>query len=318
MASDEILDGIVDLSEWIEGRRPGREPATEFLGDLYQMYCEVAREDRALVQTPDFVREFILGETLGVYLDRNGPGTATMIDPACGCGHFLADGFRLIWSHWAALDDDETRACLVEAGRPDLDDPSPADLAQVVLDQVFGVDLDPVCVAIARMRLLFEAWAVVPGRPNLRLNVFVGDSLLLHRPRPDDPTEFGFDPHFRQAMRVLEPGQYAAVVANPPYITCKDARRSAAYRERYESCHGKYSLGLPFTEMCFALARPGLGSPTIADPAVAIAAKPRPAKPRTPSDAPAPAASIPRVDTANEPVRKPTRAAATLFALEDA
>jgi hypothetical protein len=55
---------------------------------------------------------------------------------------------------------------------------------------------------------------------------------------------------------------YHAVVANPPYITPKDAAENAAYRTLYHSCHRVYGLVVPFVERCFDLAVDGrLGAP---------------------------------------------------------
>ncbi|MDH0202126.1 BREX-2 system adenine-specific DNA-methyltransferase PglX [Comamonas aquatica] len=61
-----------------------------------------------------------------------------------------------------------------------------------------------------------------------------------------------------QVQRILG-RQYHAVVGNPPYIVVKDAALNAAYRQKYASCHMKYSLGAPFTERFFELAVTGTG-----------------------------------------------------------
>src|SRR5439155_26127918 len=47
---------------------------------------------------------------------------------------------------------------------------------------------------------------------------------------------------------------YHAVVANPPYITPKDAALRIAYRDRYASCYREYALSVPFMELLFDLA----------------------------------------------------------------
>ncbi|MEI7782719.1 MAG: BREX-2 system adenine-specific DNA-methyltransferase PglX, partial [Planctomycetota bacterium] len=57
--------------------------------------------------------------------------------------------------------------------------------------------------------------------------------------------------------RLLQRGQYHAVVANPPYITPKDPILNERYRKRFGSCHMKYSLSVPFLEQIFLLAAPG-------------------------------------------------------------
>lgn len=62
---------------------------TRFLGDLYQDLSESARKAYALLQTPDFIEEFILDRTLDPAIDEYGLENASMIDPTCGSGHFL-------------------------------------------------------------------------------------------------------------------------------------------------------------------------------------------------------------------------------------
>jgi hypothetical protein len=100
--------------------------------------------------------------------------------------------------------------------------------------------------------------------PDFRLNLATGDSLL-HGAEPGQFEGFG---HYREGIRhvfetedadelqrILGQG-YHAVVGNPPYIAVADSALRDAYRERYESCHGKYVLTVPFMERFFDLARP--------------------------------------------------------------
>src|SRR5262249_49769159 len=53
--------------------------------------------------------------------------------------------------------------------------------------------------------------------------------------------------------RLLRPGAYHAVVANPPYITPKDRGLNEKYRERYSACYREYSLSVPFMQRIFDL-----------------------------------------------------------------
>jgi hypothetical protein len=112
--------------------------------------------------------------------------------------------------------------------------------------------------------------------PDFKLNVAIGDSLLHGKRFGLTATEGMFEgaEHYAgtglahayasedlgEVNRILG-RQYHAVVGNPPYITVKDAALNAAYRQRYASCHMKYSLGAPFTERFFELAVTGNGSP---------------------------------------------------------
>lgn len=223
---------------------------TEFLGDLYQHITGSARKGRALVQTPGFVREFILDHTLTPALMTFGFDDVDVVDPACGTGHFLVDAMMRIF------------ACL-RVSEPAM---SPTAAADHALAAVAGVDLDPVCVALTRIRLA-ALWLDLAGRPdpsdakNLVINVACADSLL-HGPdsdgQPPGPDHHCVgSPDCAAATAILTPGRYAVVVGNPPYIVAPPALRNV-YAARYpRSCHGKYSMSVPFTELLFGLGRRG-------------------------------------------------------------
>ncbi|PRC48645.1 SAM-dependent methyltransferase, partial [Mycobacterium sp. ITM-2017-0098] len=66
---------------------------TRFLGDLYQDLSEHAKKTYALLQTPVFVEEFILDQTLTPAVAEFGLEGLKLIDPACGSGHFLLGAF---------------------------------------------------------------------------------------------------------------------------------------------------------------------------------------------------------------------------------
>ena len=239
---------------------------TRFLGDLYQDLSEATRKRYALLQTPEFVEEFILDRTLTPAIREFGYQTARMIDPTCGSGHFLLGGFHRLVAEWQRR----------EPGR------NPRDIAQKALDAVAGVDLNPFAVAIARFRLLVAALKVCEVRrlvdaPNLKLHVAIGDSLLhgqrfglggtsgIRSNELFDVAESHADTGLAHAyvtedlteVQKILGRQYHAVVGNPPYIVVKDAALNQAYRKHYASCHMKYSLGCPFTERFFELAQTG-------------------------------------------------------------
>jgi hypothetical protein len=60
-----------------------RELNTRFLGDIYQDLSEAARKKYALLQTPEFVEEFILDRTLTPAIAEFGLANVRLIDPAC-------------------------------------------------------------------------------------------------------------------------------------------------------------------------------------------------------------------------------------------
>ncbi len=255
---------IVDF--WRERTPEGRlvrdftdeQLSTRFLGDLYQDLSESARKTYALLQTPGFVEEFILDQTLTRALAERPLEGLRLIDPTCGSGHFLLGAFDRLDRAWVR----EAPGLEVQAR------------VQHVLDAIHGVDLNPYAVAIARFRLLVAALQAssldsLENAPGFTVHLAVGDSLLhgrIGRDRPFDPLDdaeisgFTYTTEDRNQLRaILQPHHYDVVVGNPPYITVSDRRANKAYRRLYDTCHRKYALTVPFMERFFELAKPPKG-----------------------------------------------------------
>jgi hypothetical protein len=254
---------------------------TRFLGDLYQDLSEAARKKFALLQTPDFVEEFILDRTLEPALDEFGleqdlgssnhgklPGfddrntlriPFKMIDPACGSGHFLLGAFPRLLDRWQRK----------EPGT------NIRELTQRALNSIHGVDINPFAVAIAKFRLLLVAMKScdiqrLVDAPAFHVNVACGDSLLHGENRTstgqnlmdfaDGATDQELYAHaypaedLQKVRNLLRSGTYHCVVANPPYIVPKDRKLNDWYRKRFSACHMKYSLAVPFMQQIFQLA----------------------------------------------------------------
>lgn len=224
---------------------------TRFLGDLYQDLSERAKDQYALLQTPEFVEKFILKYTLEPALAEFGHDRLRLIDPTCGSGHFLLGAFDR----------------LVEAWRTDtrLND---TEVARRALDSVHGVDINPFAVAIVRFRLMLAAWRVAgittidqAAGQRWAVTIATGDSLLANRRE----TFEGMDIEARLQLAaedthefptLLDIGSYHVVVGNPPYITMKDPALNREYRRYYTACHRQYQLTVPFAQRFFELARP--------------------------------------------------------------
>ncbi len=228
--------------------------STRFLGDLYQNLSAYAKATFALLQTPVFVEEFILDRALEPALDERPLEGFRMIDPTCGSGHFLLGAFARLLDRWQK----HSPATEIQA------------LVQQALDAVHGVDLNPFAVAIARFRLTVAAMAAcglrsLESAPAFRFHLAAGDSLL-HGPGQQtlqgdaDLSGFVYATEDLTALQtILTGGRYDAVVGNPPYIQVPDKIISAAYRARYNACHGEYALTVPFMQRFFGLAKSGHG-----------------------------------------------------------
>ncbi|MBB5828269.1 BREX-2 system adenine-specific DNA-methyltransferase PglX [Micromonospora carbonacea] len=229
---------------------------TRFLGDLYQDLSAHAKKTYALLQTPDFVEEFILDRTFEPAVKEFGLPDTSVIDPTCGSGHFLLGAFGRLVRKWRDREPATDVRVLVERA----------------LGQVTGVDINPFAVAIARFRLLVAAMkecglTSLERTPAWPVRVATGDSLL-HWGRKSrhqgDLLEYakgesGFAYATEDADMLadyLEEGQYTVVVGNPPYITVADSARNKLYRDIYpDVCHRQYALTVPFAKRFFDLAK---------------------------------------------------------------
>jgi|694.fasta_scaffold79988_2 hypothetical protein len=242
-----------------EHQSPESDP-TRFLGDLYQDLSERARKKYALLQTPVFVEEFILDRTLDPAIAEFGLDEVRMIDPTCGSGHFLLGGFARLFDLWIKRESNEVAA------------------AQKALHGVWGCDINPFAVAIARFRLIVAALRAcgikrLKDAPAWKIHLATGDSLLFGK-RWDREGNKKAEQQFlgtkeeswapeiyacedKEAISEVLGQQYHAVVGNPPYIVPKDKALNQAYRDRYPTCHRKYSLSVPFMERFFDLAVTG-------------------------------------------------------------
>ena len=291
-----VHNAINDLPNWLSGDAAGEllnffqkidastgnlvhdftDPSwdTRFLGDLYQDLSEAARKKFALLQTPDFVEEFILDRTLEPAIDEFGlipkpsgsdartPASFKMIDPACGSGHFLLGAFPRLLNRWQSKDPGTNIR----------------ELTQRALDSIYGVDINPFAVAIGRFRLLLVAMSAcsihrLKDSPAFRIHVACGDSLLHGENRTSsgqllwDYAEGATDEELyshaypgedlANVREYLKASKYHCVVANPPYIVPKDRKLSDWYRRRFSTCHMQYSLAVPFMQQIYLLASQG-------------------------------------------------------------
>ena len=218
LANRNLMEAIFRLA-WL--REPSglvpvnwRDMETEELGSVYESLLELtprltddgrgfafaeggetkghARKTSGSYYTPDGLVQALLDSALDPVLDRveaeaDDPAkallTVTVLDPACGSGHFLLAAARRI----------ATRLARARTGGV----AAPADyrhsLRDVARACIFGVDRNPMAVELTKVALWIET--VEPGKPLgfLDANIRGGDSLLgvfdleaLKRGIPDD------------------------------------------------------------------------------------------------------------------------------------
>lgn len=179
---ESLLELVPQLTE--QGRKFGFATGAETAGN--------ERKQTGSYYTPDSLVQCLLDSALDPVVDRavaENPGREveallelTVVDPACGSGHFLLAAARRIADRIAKIEAD---------GTPSAEEYRHA-LRRVVSRCVYGVDLNPMAVELCKVGLWMEA--VEPGRPLSFLDAHVqhGNALLGTTPElmdggiPDD------------------------------------------------------------------------------------------------------------------------------------
>lgn len=203
LANRALMEAIFRLA-WLRddaGLAPvnWRDMETEELGSVYESLLELtprltddgrgfafaeggeakghARKTTGSYYTPDSLVQALLDSALDPVLDRvqaeaDDPAAAllsvTVLDPACGSGHFLLGAARRI----------AARLARVRTGGVASAEHYRNALRDVVRASIHGVDRNPMAIELAKVALWIET--VEPGRPLgfLDANLRCGDSLL--------------------------------------------------------------------------------------------------------------------------------------------
>lgn len=172
--------------------------------------------------TPDGIVKYIVDKTLSPIVEGRKPEEilkVKIVDPAMGSGHFLAASIGYLAQKYtdALAASDSSK--------------SEIDVKRLVLENcIFGVDINPRAVKLAKMSLWLESAASGKSLENLDDQLFVGDSLELSK-----KNDFSMPP-------------IDAVVGNPPYgyAFSEDERRKIF--SKYKHVHGNFDSFQLFIE----------------------------------------------------------------------
>ena len=163
---DELRSLVRTCVATLEGFEPSSaalepELARDILKHLYQYLVPKAlRHDLGEYYTPDWLADFLLGEA-----GYSGDPGARVLDPACGSGTFLA----LAIARVLAYADEHLL--------------SERDVAEQVVRNIVGFDLNPLAVLAARTTYLLALGHLLRYVRPLEIPVYLCDSILLPRPQ---------------------------------------------------------------------------------------------------------------------------------------
>lgn len=319
LIDDKVLKDIVGNLYYPDSPYEFSVLPADILGQVYEQFLgkviRLTEGHRAVVEdkpevkkaggvyyTPTYIVDYIVKNTLGSLLEGRTPKQAAelrVLDPACGSGSFLLGAYQLLldWHRdWCVNDGPEKHAKPRRGGQPELFQAqggewrlTTAERKRILLESIFGVDIDPQAVEVTKLSLLLK---VLEGEsdqsigaqlklfheralPDLGRNIKCGNSLIgpdywhgRQRDLFDEEEVFrvnAFDWHkeFPGIFTRENPG-FDAVIGNPPYIFTRELMSDAErvyYRRMFPSSFEKQNTFLLFMELLTRLLRRvGLGS----------------------------------------------------------
>ncbi len=221
------------------------------------------------VNTPKSIADIIVGETLGGLFENKTPDDAyssRILDMCCGSGNFLLSAFEYMINfrieHYLRNDFEGALKRGDIWQMPNGDCALSYESKRAILESnIFGVDIDPLAVEVAKFSLLVKSLErSSPDEldayhrrtrnrilPNLDGNIKVGNSLV-------DASYARFNDGIFESIGLMGKirmfdwdaefggGKFDAIIGNPPYIRVQNmARYSQEEYDYYKSGFSKYS-----------------------------------------------------------------------------
>ncbi|MGH9802883.1 MAG: Eco57I restriction-modification methylase domain-containing protein [Blastocatellia bacterium] len=273
------------------------------LGSIYERFLGktiVATDKRARVEekpevrkaggvyyTPEYIVRYIVANSVGKLIEGKAPEEIREMhfaDIACGSGSFLLGVYDLLLRHHTTYynANKTNRAKAVKAGCIRHEDGtlrlSMIQKRQILLDNIYGVDIDPQAVEVAQLSLylkMLEDETPASARnyqlefreallPSLNQNIVCGNSLIGWD--IENGRLFGGDHKHLNPMDlekvfkpIVESGGFDAIVGNPPYIRIQTMQETAPeslayYKKRYAAAaKGNYDIYVVFVERALNL-----------------------------------------------------------------
>ena len=279
----------------------------EVLGNIYEQYLgfvprltekRVKYEPKpevlkagGIFYTPEYIVDYIVKNTVGRLVAGRKPKEIQklrILDPACGSGSFLIRAYKEMEVYYQGLKKEtwekrkKTLAKFYEDQTPfgfeGVDEEFKGQLnvfdkRKIVLEHIFGVDLDDQAVEVSRLSLMLKMlegeYGITPGRavlPTLDHNIQCGNSLIsgevlnlqsFFREDWIKTKSFDWDSHFRKI--VVEEGGFDVIIGNPPYVRIQTLQKDqvAFFSKNFVSATGNYDIYALFVEQGLKLLKPG-------------------------------------------------------------
>ncbi len=202
------------------------------------------RKEQGIYYTPIYIVDYIVRNTLGQLLKEDGKiaEKIRVLDPACGSGSFLIKAFDMLKEHYSGQDHKQTQL--------DIETGIPFKMKErILMENIFGVDLDKQAVEIAQLNLLLKIAEGKHRLPLLEHNIKCGNSLIENEAIAGNKA-FTWNEQF---SKIMKEGGFDIVIGNPPYVRVDNLRDTdkAYWKDIFDSTQGKYDLYYLFIESAF-------------------------------------------------------------------
>ena len=239
----------------------------------------------ASITHPTYIVDYIVENTVGKLLDGKTPDQAAklrILDPACGSGSFLTGAYQYLldW-HLDYYRDHPRQYRNNRRETPEGMILTTAEKRRILLNSIYGVDLDQNAVEVSKLSLLLkmlENESDATGRqtimfaaggrilPDLSNNIKWGNSLIgsdFYQGKQMDMFDeeavlkvkpFDWESKERGFGQIMAAGGFDAVIGNPPYIRIQTMKETAPetvpyYKKNYVSASkGNYDIYVVFVE----------------------------------------------------------------------
>ena len=296
---DKVLQDILKNLYYPESPYVFREIPSDILGQVYERFLGKVirltaghqakveekpdvRKAGGVYYTPTYIVDYIVQNTVGRLVEGKTPEEVAklkILDPACGSGTFLLGAYQYLldWhTDWYGEHDPQKWA---RGKKPVLFQVKDGwqltvqKKKEILLNNIFGVDIDPQAVEVTKLSLLLKVLET-PGQldfmgervlPDLGKNIQCGNSLIgfdyfdgkmfVEQEERERVNAFDWKGAFSQ---VFAQGGFDAVIGNPPYVLGRetfDEHTKQYLSKKYIVYGGKYDLYIYFTERAIALLR---------------------------------------------------------------
>jgi len=274
--------------------------SVEILGNAYEQFLgkriSLSKGGRATIKekpevfktggvyyTPQYIVDYIVKKTVGKLVENKTPkevSKLTIVDPACGSGSFLLGAYQFLM--------DWHRDYYLQYGKPGKgrksDTLTPngklttAEKKRILLDNIYGVDLDNNAVEVAKLSLLLKCMEGETTEsievqqklfhdrvlPDLDDNIKSGNSLIGTDFYLQGELNFSDCEYIKtncfdwknEFPKIFSAGGFDAVIGNPPYVFTRelmiDSHKKYFY-ENYKNTQFKLNTYILFSEKAHSI-----------------------------------------------------------------